>query len=501
MNKILILLSCLLCACDGDNTQTPQQQTNDFVVVGLTVYTSEPDKITRTTDENAIADLNLYLVDNLTMKSLHIYTRTPSVQFSCHPGTYRLYVIANAHADMGNLTYEQVVNFSVAHDSAPGDLVMTAQKDLTLGSSEQSVELAPLEVKRFAAKINYNITVDASYPDIEIKSVQFMRLPERAMPFAAGQPAAYTDGPICANSGITSAFSGTVFMLPNCQGTVAGIVSQEQKTPQNAPTNATYLRIRAMRGVKILDYIVYLGRNNTDNFDVAANTAHTLHIAIRGDNETDVRIRSYTVDVQSRIDAETHANICTSTGPITLTINMGGLYRDMGLHAKIKLKSGDPELFIFDSQVPKPIYSISNLNQSSTFPINYEPLEFKRYNMLLDFTVSIYDRFGWVADYDFSYIYAYMFKVYTEWFDGGKAGGTIISDDATSVVEEHTLSAVYYTIFCPKEGCILTAVPKAGKIFDGWWRGYNHTGVISYEPVYQFVPAPFDNRIIYAFFR
>ena len=52
-----------------------------------------------------------------------------------------------------------------------------------------------------------------------------------------------------------------------------------------------------MRGDKVLSYSIYLGENNTDNFDVERNTHQTFNITIRGDNEVDTRISSYTLTV------------------------------------------------------------------------------------------------------------------------------------------------------------------------------------------------------------
>lgn len=48
-------------------------------------------------------------------------------------------------------------------------------------------------------------------------------------------------------------------MLPNPQGENTAITDQRQKDAANAPAHATYLRLRAQRGDRILTYAVYLG--------------------------------------------------------------------------------------------------------------------------------------------------------------------------------------------------------------------------------------------------
>ena len=104
-------------------------------------------------------------------------------------------------------------------------------------------------------------------------------------------PDDYTDCPEVELSGQQAA--GDCYLLPNMQGMVAAITDQRQKNPENAPANASYLLIRAVRGSKILAYYIYLGGNNTSDFNVRANTHYRLNISILGDSEVDTRISSY----------------------------------------------------------------------------------------------------------------------------------------------------------------------------------------------------------------
>ena len=63
-------------------------------------------------------------------------------------------------------------------------------------------------------------------------------------------------------------YSEVFYMLENCQGEVESIVDPKDKSPENAPECATYMRIMAEGADKILEYTVYLGENSTSNFDV-----------------------------------------------------------------------------------------------------------------------------------------------------------------------------------------------------------------------------------------
>ena len=487
----ILCLAALFTGCKQDSTEIAEPAKQ--VKVKLTVYAA--DRVTRT-DENSIHDLNIYMVDEPSQICFHFYSRTTAVQYACPAGKYKLYVIANAHGDLGDMTARQVRDFSVEYQSAPQDLVMTAVRDLTLEPSDKPVELPAVEVKRFSARINYQIRVESQRP-IEIRSVQLMHTPRSAMPFSTRTPTEFIDAPIQENTGHAQTFSGTCYVLPNCQGTVPAIVNQKQKSPDNAPADATYLRIRALCEDKVLDYMVYLGENNTDNFDVRANTAHTLDIIIRTDDELDVRIRCYTVNAACRIEATPQDNIYLTTAPITLHIALFGEYENMELHAKFELKAGNLKFFSFNN-FNTPSMIIPNLTGMNIFPIRYHPDKFIRDNIHLEFTVSIYDRYGWVTDFDFSYTFAHVWKVYVRWFDGGNYGGTITSEDAVAVILKTTLSAAYYNIYCADEGCTLQAVPDPGKTFDGWWRQHNHTGLITNNTTHKFGP---DENEIYVYFR
>ena len=73
------------------------------------------------------------------------------------------------------------------------------------------------------------------------------------------------------------------------QGSVPPITDQRQKNKDNAPDNASYLLIRALAGNKVLTYTVFLGENNTSDFNVRANVQYRFNISILGNNEVDTR--------------------------------------------------------------------------------------------------------------------------------------------------------------------------------------------------------------------
>ena len=209
--------------------------------------------------------------------------------------------------------------------------------------------LPTVEVQRVVAKVTYNISVAPDAGDIRLHSVQPVNLPARMPVFDPGLRAAeYTAGEIVGSSSQT--LTGTFYLLPTLQGEVPSIADQRDKGPANAPADATFLRIRALRGSKVLDYYIYPGGNNTSNFDIRANTHYRLDIMIRGDAEVDTRIRAYTVEVLCTPEAALSNGFLLERQPMRLTLRLGGAYEETGVEAFVELKTGDVRYFGFEGQ-------------------------------------------------------------------------------------------------------------------------------------------------------
>lgn len=92
-----------------------------------------------------------------------------------------------------------------------------------------------------------------------------------------------------------------------------------------------------------MTYDVYLGENNTSNFDVRRNTVQTLDIRIKGNNEVDARIHSFEVKISDDLpDAEfgrTSDRCIYATGK-RLSIAVMDREKAGDLSAKIRLVAG-----------------------------------------------------------------------------------------------------------------------------------------------------------------
>lgn len=249
---------------------------------------------TRAIDENAINDINIYFFSNNINYHFYYPEYAPSFVFQILPGTYTLCVVTNVHKDMGEMTKSELAQYKYSVDGMVKDIPMTASMDVKiLGATT----LPTVEVTRAAAKIAYTISVDAAVSkNIKLRSVQFCNVPRSTVlvgsnPTSTDKGEFYDADVVNIDNGKT--YSDVFYMLENCQGEVESITDPRDKSPENAPECATYMRIVAEGSDKILEYTVYLGENSTSNFDVRKNTKHTMNLVIKGENEIDNRVRVY----------------------------------------------------------------------------------------------------------------------------------------------------------------------------------------------------------------
>ena len=77
------------------------------VSVRLTVCPDPITAVTRTTDEEALRDLNLYLLDADGNVVLHRYQSSPTLRFECLPGNYLLRIAANMGRDLVRIPHRK----------------------------------------------------------------------------------------------------------------------------------------------------------------------------------------------------------------------------------------------------------------------------------------------------------------------------------------------------------------------------------------------------------
>ncbi|MCD8276141.1 MAG: DUF4906 domain-containing protein [Alistipes sp.] len=440
--------------------------------------------------ENDIRDLNIWLYTQAGQLAAHAYATAATTTLDCPPGTYRLVAVANAFADLGVLSLSKVSEYRISKSSVQDEcLFMTARQDVTITTETRQLDI---EVTRFAAKIRYSIHIDDNTSGIELVSVQPRSLPTSGMPFADTSAEEYADSEVEEIPASSSqAYAGTFYMFPNPQGTVTEITSQTDKGPQKAPKNASYLLIRARKGTEELIYTVYLGENNTDNFDVRANTSHTLDIVIRRNGMTDTRVFNYIVTITEQVlEPGTMLRGFHLEPSLMLTEVAVEGSDDLEITTTLRITEGDLSLLSVSNTPGQSEYPPIAIRpgQIRPFRFQYDITKYTPENATLSYELIFRDKYGEGPRFAFTHRYANYIQVYTHWYGGGKGYGKIISPDARAVILQETLSALIYHVFCYDSGCTMTAKPATeGSVFLAWQSEHNDMR-FWWEPTYTYIP-------------
>ena len=495
MTRLLILLSLLAsgigwgCAADLAATATPPTRS---VKVELQFSPDPAERITRTADEEAIRDINLYLFGRSNGQSLHFYSRSALVRFECLPGEYDLYVAANLGADLGERSAQQLLDYTIKWQEEYATLPMSAVMTVAIAPDKENntVTLPPLSVRRTVAKIAYNIRVADKVPDLELRSVRLCSVPGHTTPFTpASTPSTsekdFTDAPLVElPDAARRSCSGVQYLFENPQGTVPSITDQRDKTADNAPACASYLMIRATRGSRILDYRIYLGENNTTDFNVGRNTAHTLDITISGDNEVDTRVHGYTLSVTDDFESNRIGDYCVLPFNASLYVNIERTKSEPTLTGELELLTPTDGTLLVDyeecaSRLDLPI----NRQQGSNYyELVYYPKVITEARARLTYEVRVRDSYGYESRSRFEHCFANALYVVPS------GGGTV---SAAGALHAETANGGMLRAACYERGCTLTAKADAGYRFAGWYADEGHSELLCESETYSYVPKTY----------
>lgn len=494
-----------LTSCHKDSTE--EYFAPRSVMVEIAVRPDAMIGLTRSTDEMAIRDVNLYLYAKKGAMVLHRYFVSRQFSFECPPGDYMLYLIANAREDLGELDETQLEDYAIHWQGSYEELPMTTCQELSITTGSGTTQSLSIEVTRQVAKVACNIAVASAVRDIHLESVQFCNLPQQAHPFSDGSPSDraenYAKGPLTELSEAEAATCTlTGYMLENRQGEVPSISDQREKNPDHAPRYATFLMIRATRNGKVLAYRVYLGENNTTNFDVRPNTFHTLHITILGDNEVDTRVNSYTVSVHDDIEEEGFGGYCCQDSQRELIVTVDGANNDLLLECEVAVEEGDADaLYVDREQVgDSQTLQLYRPNGSNNYGIDYAPQVYDASNNRLTYTVTVRDEYDFQQIFRFTHRYANMLGVYTSTTtmpDGNGKG--LVTADGELYSQPFTGASENLLVLCGGDGCMLRATAVAGYKFAGWYSDPAFTKRLSSAAEYHYVPTTHRGSIFARF--
>lgn len=451
--KLILLLGLFLAGCAD-----PFDEHASITTVEASVQTSSEEKRTRTADDGLIGDVNFYLFTPEGTLVHHFFTDSQrSLRFECPSGRYRFYVVANYGSDMGNREESAVQALQVACEDSYDALPMSAFEEIDIPRTAGVFRLDPIQVRRNVARIEYDIRIDAALKNAMIlEEVRYVNLPAYGTPFSDVPPQTFYDSE--AFDADPSAYSGTFYLFPNEQGTVPTIQTQRQRNEDNAPAHATYIQIFARYNeTRKVSYVVYLGENNTTDFNVRPNQVQVLSITIKGIDAVDTRMDSYILD--HVFDPDRIGDYCIP-GTLGGYFMLRGGKTDKAVTARYEWLEGDASHATFqvagDAVTEFPL-----LKYKQTFyRFSYAPQIITPMNCRTHHRFVVTDYMDHATSYDVPIRWANKLTVRCQ-------GGTVRSPDALA----QELQAGLVRFACMEE-CRLRAVAPDSCVFEGWYRDY-----------------------------
>ena len=252
--------------------------------------------ISRAADENAVRDINLWACGTGIGRGVHLYVPggKTAAALTLIPDNYRFYAVANAGRDLGDMAEAALQTLAAPFSGEPGDgaaLPMAARAETQVAGATS----VTLRLRRLVSKLSLSLSVaPALQSALTIESVQLLSVPDRCLYFADNRAADLsqrTDYPAQNVSG--TSFSRTYYLPENMAGVNASVASERQKDKAHAPSGATWLRIKGRHNDRPCTYSVYLGANNTTDFNVERNTLQYLNVTLSGSEPTDLRVSRF----------------------------------------------------------------------------------------------------------------------------------------------------------------------------------------------------------------
>jgi hypothetical protein len=334
----VLIVVCVSCRPENYDTADGAQS----AIIRLEVKgDAQTDVSTRGVSEDAISDVHVLVYNSGgELIGQKYQTGGGSITVTTHSATNcTVYVIANTgDADLFkgyDIHSEKTLkslkrNISSWDELSTGNyLPMTGSKSgVNIVAGSQS--LGTFTVSRLVAKVTLNVGV-ATGSGVTITNYTVHNLPSKAYYLArptstendssdTGNTLAGDDAVSVASDWInssTAALAGTTtvnstfYMYENRRGMNTAIAvgddHQKDKNVVNAPAHATYIEIRGVKNNTNVTWWVYLGANNSNNFNIKRNCRYTYNITLNATGVADLRVSIETLNVVS-LSSEGNAN-------------------------------------------------------------------------------------------------------------------------------------------------------------------------------------------------
>ena len=302
LHSILCLCAALSAfSCSKDETAPgPLPPEGEPCTVAFRIETEPaagiaPAAATRATD-NAVRNLNFYVYDNgggLVRSGYTMSAFVPTMRLV--PGTYRIYVVANAGSSLGQIDEAELLALSTPV-TGPDDFLQNGAMYL---SGMQTLTVAGttncrIVLRRAAAKIHMVVQFGQKMEGARIVHIVPGNAPACGLAFGENRLAASDPQVEFPYADLSQAelpeYNLDYYQYENLAGSVASITDPADRIDGKAPAMASYVSIRVLWDGAYFDYKVYLGGNATTDFNVRRNTLYNYNVTIVGVNADDLRI-------------------------------------------------------------------------------------------------------------------------------------------------------------------------------------------------------------------
>jgi len=260
------------------------------------------DIATRTINESVVSNLHILVYNSsgeLIGQKYQTGSSTITVNTRSATGC-TIYAVANTgKADlfkgyaMHKESYLKSLVYSLTNwdDLGKGsNLPMTgSMKSVNIKAGAQTLA-TKLVLTRMVAKVKIDIKVKEN-SGITITNFKIYNLPKNSY-YVSNTADATSAWLNCGGIGSSSATTAgiTFYMFENRKGVKSTIIQQKDKTTANAPARATYVEINGTIGMVTAKWTVYLGENNTSDFNIKRNGNYTYNITLNDVAATDTRV-------------------------------------------------------------------------------------------------------------------------------------------------------------------------------------------------------------------
>lgn len=392
MNKTLLygLFACLLLAgCSKE----PQVERLSASACGSSSVTlrfeceTPHEAATRAADENAVRDINLWACGTDVGRNVHLYVPggKTTATLTLIPDHYRFYAVANAGRDLGDMDEAALQTLATPFSGEPGTgaaLPMAARSELHISGPASLT----LRLRRLVSKLSLSLSVAPALQSVlTIESVQLLSVPDQCLYFADNRPgdsSQRTDYPV---QGVSGASFSRIYYLPeNMAGVNSSVASERQKDKAHAPAGASWLRIKVRHNDRPVTYSVYLGANNTTDFNVERNTLQHLNVTLSGSEPTDLRVSRFSLALGTA--AAAYLPLDEVSVPLTFTAeNQTG----NSFTLRCALTQGKGRVLLDGTDITSAPVSLPSTGSSRT--LTFEP---SAYGQQAAFTLTVTDAEG-----------------------------------------------------------------------------------------------------------